>query len=182
VAKYALCRPINRDRPAKRNHEFESNPLRQSVWRFCFSVVIRARRSILRPLLRGFRKCRRSLCAPEQQTGAPQDIFLRRGSEWLSFAGQTQPRVRIDCPRAVSPMFLVSAVKKWSTRGLVRLLACMDHRWATVRWAGKQEKLRPPETCFFLTSPFIEFLCAVLSAKPGTTSWSQQVPDIGSCF
>ena len=85
----------------KRNHEFESNPLRQPVWRFCFSVVIRARRSILRPLLRGFRKCRRSLCAPEQQTGAPRDIFLRRGSEWLSFAGQTQPRVRIDCPRAV---------------------------------------------------------------------------------
>jgi hypothetical protein len=38
----------------KRNHEFESNPLRQPVWRFCFSVVIRARRSILRPLSRGF--------------------------------------------------------------------------------------------------------------------------------
>ena len=42
-----------RHRPAKRNHEFESNPLRHPVWRFSFSVVIRARRSILRPFLRG---------------------------------------------------------------------------------------------------------------------------------
>jgi hypothetical protein len=25
-----------------------------------------------------------------------------------------------------------------------------------IRWAGKQEKLRPQEKCFFLTSPFIE--------------------------
>ena len=25
-----------------------------------------------------------------------------------------------------------------------------------ITWAGKQEKLRPPEKCFFLTSPFIE--------------------------
>jgi hypothetical protein len=31
-AKYALCRPIKRDRAAKRNREFESNPLLQPVW------------------------------------------------------------------------------------------------------------------------------------------------------
>jgi hypothetical protein len=30
-AKYAFCRPIKGESPAKRNHEFESNPLRQPV-------------------------------------------------------------------------------------------------------------------------------------------------------
>ena len=34
--------------------------------------------------------------------------------------------------------------------------AAVQHRSCSIKWAGKQEKLRPMEECFFLTSPFIE--------------------------
>ena len=32
----------------------------------------------------------------------------------------------------------------------------VQNRSRSFKWAGKQEKLRPQEGCFFLTSPFIE--------------------------
>src|SRR5712692_6216719 len=38
--------------------------------------------------------------------------------------------------------------------------AAAQSRSRSIRWAGKQEKLRPQEECFFLTSPFIELLSA----------------------
>src|ERR1700739_2931023 len=34
--------------------------------------------------------------------------------------------------------------------------AAAQSRSRSIRWAGKQEKLRPQEECFFLTSTFIE--------------------------
>src|SRR3984957_8166217 len=34
--------------------------------------------------------------------------------------------------------------------------ADVQNRSRSIRWAGKQEKLRPREMCFFLTSSFIE--------------------------
>jgi hypothetical protein len=43
-AEYALCRPIRRDRPAKRNHEFESNPLPLSSLAFSLSQWRSARK------------------------------------------------------------------------------------------------------------------------------------------
>ncbi len=36
--------------------------------------------------------------------------------------------------------------------------AAAQTRSRSIRWAGKQEKLRPQEKCFFLTSPFMELL------------------------
>jgi intracellular sulfur oxidation DsrE/DsrF family protein len=60
-------------REANRN-EFESNPLRRPVWFFSFSAVIRTRRSVLRPLLRGFTTCRSSLCDLRAADGVVFDI------------------------------------------------------------------------------------------------------------
>ena len=51
-AKYALCRPIKRDRPAKRNHEFESTPLRQPVLLFLSLGGVLLEKSILPPSAR----------------------------------------------------------------------------------------------------------------------------------
>jgi hypothetical protein len=36
--------------------------------------------------------------------------------------------------------------------------AAIQNRSCSIKWAGKQEKLRPMEGCFFLTSPFIELI------------------------
>ena len=36
--------------------------------------------------------------------------------------------------------------------------AAGQNRSCSIKWAAKQEKLRPQEGCFFLTSPFIELL------------------------
>ncbi len=33
-----------------------------------------------------------------------------------------------------------------------------QNRSCSIKWAGKQEKFRPQEECFFLTSPFIELI------------------------
>jgi hypothetical protein len=34
--------------------------------------------------------------------------------------------------------------------------AVSQNRSRSIKWAAKQQKLQPKETCFFLTSPFIE--------------------------
>src|SRR5450755_2594584 len=36
--------------------------------------------------------------------------------------------------------------------------AAVQNRSRSIRWAGKQEKVRPLQGCFFLTSPFIELI------------------------
>jgi hypothetical protein len=33
-----------------------------------------------------------------------------------------------------------------------------QHRSCSINWAAKQEKVRPMDGCFFLTSPFIELI------------------------
>jgi hypothetical protein len=43
-------------------------------------------------------------------------------------------------------------------RGLRGELHITFQNPCSITWAGKQEKLRPPERCFFLTSSFIELL------------------------
>src|ERR1017187_7506683 len=34
----------------------------------------------------------------------------------------------------------------------------VQNRSCSIKWAGKQEKVRPLQGCFFLTSPFIELI------------------------
>jgi hypothetical protein len=59
--------------------------------------------------------------------------------------------------------------------------AAAQSRSRSIRWAGKQEKLRPQEKCFFLTSPFIELLGTWLSLRRSCSSFlaSLAVPKRG---
>src|ERR1700674_5185769 len=46
---------------------------------------------------------------------------------------------------------------RWTTVSSTRVHgAAVQNRSRSIMGAGKQEKLRPQEVCFFLTSPFIE--------------------------
>ena len=47
---------------------------------------------------------------------------------------------------------------RWATVPSTRVHGAAAQRSRSITWAGKQEKLRLREMCFFLTSPFIELL------------------------
>src|SRR5580704_9485921 len=48
---------------------------------------------------------------------------------------------------------------RWATVSSTRVHGAeVQNRSRSIQGAGKQEKLRPREMCFFLTSPFIELL------------------------
>src|ERR1039458_9310705 len=53
--------------------------------------------------------------------------------------------------------------------------AAGQNRSCSIKWAAKQEKFRPQEGCFFLTSPFIELLGTQIGTKGRMT---HHFPDV----
>ena len=94
-AKYAFCRPIKGESPAKRNHEFESNPLRQPV-SLCFSLGdVSSENSILPPRTREYRMDKHLMFVSNGQQGWQSACISPRQGRAVEFRKLNSTSVRI---------------------------------------------------------------------------------------
>src|ERR1700686_1964734 len=61
--------------------------------------------------------------------------------------------------------------------------AAGQNRSCSIKWAAKQEKFRPRERCFFLTSTFIELLRSSPNSQRSSLGFWPEMPyDVGNHF